>query len=169
MNWRLPIISPRFAGRLLAAGLGALGLAAIFASGPPRRGPAPDASASWRQRLAALRGATPEAAQRAEIAAAAARADLETPDQFSERLRAWSPEWRAECRATERSFGLERRRYRLTCADATPRAWSACLELLRALTEGPGITIEQLALTAAPGGDGAFTQLAVELTVRLRP
>jgi hypothetical protein len=168
MNWRLPIISPRVAGRLLAAGLTALGLAAFFGSGPPPHAPVPGANAGWRQRLAELRGATPEAAQRAETAAVAARADLETPDQFGERLRTWSPEWRAECRATEQRFGLEVRRYRLRSADPTPRAWSACLELLRSLAEQPGVTIEQLTLTAAPAGDGAFTQLAVDLTVRLK-
>jgi len=168
MRAPLPPISPRAASLLLATGLAALGAAALFARGGAAPGPEPGAGASWQQKLAALHGATPEAAQRAEAAAAAAQADLESADQFAARLRAWSPEWRAECRATDRRYGIELRRYRLISTDATPQAWGATLALLHDLTDAPGVTIEQLALTAAPEGDGTFTQIAVELTARLR-
>jgi hypothetical protein len=167
MNWRPPQPSGRAAALLLAAGLLAAAWAAATGRGPARR--PPDGSAGWIERLAALQGATPEAARQAERAAAAAQAQLETAQQFAGRLRAWSPGWRAESRAREQRFGLELRRYLLTCTDRSPRAWAAALELLRALAECPGVTVEQLAITAAPGGAGAFTQLELVLAVRLRP
>jgi hypothetical protein len=169
MNGRLPIVSPRAALLLLGTGLAALGAAAVFARSGSGHAPERGGAADWVAQLAALRGATPEAAQRAESAAGAARAELESADQFAARLRAWSPEWHAECRASEQSFGIESRRYLLTSADPSPHAWGATLALLAALADEPGITVDQLALTAAPAGDGAFTQLAVALTVRLRP
>jgi hypothetical protein len=167
MPWRLPQPSGRAAAALLAAGLLALAAAAITGRSPFRR--PPDGGGGWTERLAALREATPEAAQRAERAAAAAQAELETAGQFAGRLRAWSPEWRVESRAREQRFGLELRRYLLSCNDRSPRAWTAALDLLRTLADCPGVTVEELAITAAPGGAGAFTQLELELAVRLRP
>lgn len=169
MALTLPHPSRRAAGLWSIGGLLALGLAGLCNREFALRPATGEVNADWVQRLAILRDATPEAAQQAEIGAASARANLETAAEFGNRLRTWSPQWRAERRASDRRFGLEVRRYRLTATDHSTRSWGAGLELLRTLTAEPGVTIEHLAVQAAPAGDGALSQWSVDLTVRLRP
>jgi len=99
---------------------------------------------------------------------AAARAALRPAEAFDTWMRGWSRHWTCLARTAEMAPDLEVRHYALAYAQPRLGSWSDIVQTLQLLGAAPGVTVDSLALTAAPDGADAFTRARIGLTARLR-
>lgn len=150
------------AGLTCAAGAVAAALAVAYVRSVPEPAPA----APWGS--AGLSAATPEAVARLAAEVSATRARLRGAADFGRWLSRLEARWRVEEDAEEDAPGLEIRHLALAYRRPCPEAWPDLAGSVRELAAEPGLTIDSLALAAAPDGLGGFAEARLTLTLRLR-
>jgi len=119
------------------------------------------------KQAAALAHATPEVVSLLETRLAGARARLPPAGAFDAWMQAAGRNWIVETHSAEPSADLETRHYGLAYDHPRMSSWPDIVETIRTLCAEPGVTIDSLAITAAPDGADAFQQVEIKLTVLL--
>jgi hypothetical protein len=162
-------VKNRAANFLFAAGVLAAGSCVFYSRSRPAPSAIAPEDAAWQRQEAALAGDTPETVARLETQLAAARARLPAAKAFDALVQGECPNWIVETRSIESLPEIEVRHYGMVFDHPKMSSWPDILETIRILCAEPGLTIDSLALTAAPDGADAFEQVEVNLTVQLRP
>jgi hypothetical protein len=103
-----------------------------------------------------------------ERAVSAARAQLPSRSDFDDGSQGWSRHWIVLAQSADRLPDVELRHYALAYDHPSLGSWSDIVETLRRLCAENGVTVDSLALAAAPDGSDAFAEAQITLTARLR-